>query len=751
MSETSPGLRERVLAELRRSPGRKASELAAALGVDRREVNRCLTYELAGEVHQGADYRWRLLNEGTTAPREPPATPSTEIARLCSYYLECVGQDMDDGVNAFASSQHGTPEYAELSRLPLAPRAGEWFNEPGVGRVLGKVLQDRTRLTAWLGYPVRLRRHRTSKWEGFLVEPVLLWRIELGERADEQPDIDDAGPSPNAKFLRAVAMGDPVQLADEAARLTAELGLNAPQTDMPETDELIDRLARIRPDWDWKEALDPTNCHGQVSLAELSEPGIYNRAIVVPAQRLPYTQGLESELKALGAATAKALSHTALGQWLSGSVASEAAGADTEPLLEVLPMNSEQRTAVRAALSAPLTVVTGPPGTGKSQVVTNLLVNAAFRGMRVLFASKNNKAVDVVEARVNGLGNRPVVLRLGAREYQGRLAGYMTQLLAGNPSADDRMSYDEGLARHRALITRQAKLDTLQQQTLEARNSVDRLDIETDDARRLLGDLLGAIDEEAIQRAHWAVDVLAQAVDGVDRGQQGWISRMLWQQAVRSRLRRLGRAVASATASADRLGVKLPHSLTEADVPAFRAAVGQLRQRLAAAESVVTYRRALDVLRSAPSFEEIARQRAVLADEVAQNSQRLWRDWVQLAPTRLTAAQRKDVADYAAVLQAMTGPDAEQVHPTVRKRARELQGKVTDLFTCWAVTSLSARGRVPFEPGFFDLVVIDEASQCDIASALPLLYRAKRSVIIGDPQQLRHISALTRARDSELQ
>ena len=34
------------------------------------------------------------------------------------------------------------------------------------------------------------------------------------------------------------------------------------------------------------------------------------------------------------------------------------------------------------------------------------------------------------------------------------------------------------------------------------------------------------------------------------------------------------------------------------------------------------------------------------------------------------------------------------------------------------MTSLSARGRLPFEPGLFDLVVIDEASQCDIASAL---------------------------------
>jgi hypothetical protein len=46
--------------------------------------------------------------------------------------------------------------------------------------------------------------------------------------------------------------------------------------------------------------------------------------------------------------------------------------------------------------------------------------------------------------------------------------------------------------------------------------------------------------------------------------------------------------------------------------------------------------------------------------------------------------------------------------------------------------------------------VIDEASQCDIASALPLLFRAKAAVIIGDPKQLRHISAIPPRRDREL-
>ena len=47
----------------------------------------------------------------------------------------------------------------------------------------------------------------------------------------------------------------------------------------------------------------------------------------------------------------------------------------------------------------------------------------------------------------------------------------------------------------------------------------------------------------------------------------------------------------------------------------------------------------------------------------------------------------------------------------------------------------------------FDLVVIDEASQCDVASALPLLVRGKRALIIGDRKQLIHITSLSRGRE----
>ncbi|MFE6515869.1 AAA domain-containing protein [Streptomyces sp. NPDC057748] len=60
----------------------------------------------------------------------------------------------------------------------------------------------------------------------------------------------------------------------------------------------------------------------------------------------------------------------------------------------------------------------------------------------------------------------------------------------------------------------------------------------------------------------------------------------------------------------------------------------------------------------------------------------------------------------------------------------------------WAISTHSVR-QLELSPKLFDLVVIDEASQCSIPSVLPLLFRAKRALIIGDPMQLGHIPGIS--------
>ena len=66
------------------------------------------------------------------------------------------------------------------------------------------------------------------------------------------------------------------------------------------------------------------------------------------------------------------------------------------------------------------------------------------------------------------------------------------------------------------------------------------------------------------------------------------------------------------------------------------------------------------------------------------------------------------------------------------------------------MTNLAVGPRFPLVPGLFDLAILDEASQCDIPSAIPILFRAKRVGVVGDPHQLSHATKLSRTRDALL-
>ena len=200
-----------------------------------------------------------------------------------------------------------------------------------------------------------------------------------------------------------------------------------------------------------------------------------------------------SELRKLAQLDEAAIRGTALGAWIQDALDGEPAAPtpDDRPILEVLPLNTEQRQAVVQGLAAPLTVVTGPPGTGKSQVVTSLLANIAWQSHSALFSSKNNHAVDVVESRVNGLGPYPLLLRLGKEDHQARIAQHLTAALSESASANDAATY-EWLAR--AHEADRARYDAVQREiaaVVSLRNAADELEHEVEPARALFGERFG--------------------------------------------------------------------------------------------------------------------------------------------------------------------------------------------------------------------------------------------------------------------
>lgn len=69
--------------------------------------------------------------------------------------------------------------------------------------------------------------------------------------------------------------------------------------------------------------------------------------------------------------------------------------------------DSSQHSAIVDAMKGRNLVVEGPPGTGKSQTIANLIANALYKGQRVLFVSEKMAALDVVKSRLDkaGLGH----------------------------------------------------------------------------------------------------------------------------------------------------------------------------------------------------------------------------------------------------------------------------------------------------------------------------------------------------------
>ena len=66
------------------------------------------------------------------------------------------------------------------------------------------------------------------------------------------------------------------------------------------------------------------------------------------------------------------------------------------PLVFPFGFNASQYAAVRNAFQNRLSVIEGPPGTGKTQTILNLLVNLIIRGKSCLVVSNNNSAVENV-------------------------------------------------------------------------------------------------------------------------------------------------------------------------------------------------------------------------------------------------------------------------------------------------------------------------------------------------------------------
>ena len=100
----------------------------------------------------------------------------------------------------------------------------------------------------------------------------------------------------------------------------------------------------------------------------------------------------------------------------------ESLDATCSPLEVPCPLNadSSQLRAVVAATTGRSFVLEGPPGTGKSQTITNLISTCLARGQRVLFVAEKRAALEVVRDRLGRVGLDAFCLELHSNKARKR-------------------------------------------------------------------------------------------------------------------------------------------------------------------------------------------------------------------------------------------------------------------------------------------------------------------------------------------
>jgi len=121
---------------------------------------------------------------------------------------------------------------------------------------------------------------------------------------------------------------------------------------------------------------------------------------------------------------------TALYAYCTGQNGTQTPGGG---LIYPFGLNESQLVAVERAFSAQISVIEGPPGTGKTQTILNILANILLRGKTVAVLSNNNAAVGNVYEKLKKFNLDHLVAKLGSKENREEFFANLPSWPSGEP------------------------------------------------------------------------------------------------------------------------------------------------------------------------------------------------------------------------------------------------------------------------------------------------------------------------------
>ena len=387
-----------------------------------------------------------------------------------------------------------------------------------------------------------------------------------------------------------------------------------------------------------------------------------------------------------------------------------------------LPISDAQEKVIEAIENNTIVSVFGPPGSGKSQTIVNLISHLVANGKTVLISSRMDKAVDVICQRLNELEAPFLALRAGKLNYQKKLSQDLENLISNKIDLDFNcedyiLTQNEDMKKLLDLIS---ELENKCENIIKLEHDWSRVYSEFNQLNSIVQNNYNIIKLNLTSNDIASVEKLINEIEILFNARNIFISLLLKLKF--SKLKKLLRLK------------KIDFSLVELAKIKEELSLSKLNARLKDIENKIYKLGNLHLF-----LNEIKNNRekiSVLAKNIIKNKRR--------------NSLKNLLGDNNKVRRIKIHSKA------IIQRKKNLQTKLLEeedfkplleAFPCWGITTYQVSNSLPLRPGLFDVVIIDEASQCDIASCMPLLYRAKKAVIVGDDKQLPHLSFLEKTKE----
>ena len=474
---------------------------------------------------------------------------------------------------------------------------------------------------------------------------------------------------------------------------------------------------------------------------------LINKAILYFGGRMGFTRGLIDELEKLKKLSQHQLESTSLGILFDKEKCE--IPENKKDLLEIFHLNESQEKAVKNSFSSNVSVITGPPGTGKSQVVLNIIANAVWNDKSVLFASKNNQAVNIVNEKLKTILSKDLIVRMGSSKYRKNAKLQIDKLfqeknslkISSNFENDAKklknINKETNYLKHQLedMSKTNEEIEELQNQADSlAKNLPEKLydKCKEDKFKKIVKFKLESDIKNNFENITFIKKIIKFVLPSFYQKKEQAIFKKYYDNLSNNFKDYLDQNIKLNT---EEIKKSLKLILLFKQISLVRNEIDSLKQKLAKSDSIYILQSKIN------KFQE---ERIKLSRNLFEN---YW--FKKLKKTSLH--DENHVSRYIDASEKLERyvADKSLYWNLVEQQENEIK-ELLNFLPIWIVTNLSAKNSLPLKENLFDLLIIDEASQCDIASALPLFYRAKQVVIIGDPKQLKHISILNETEDKKV-